>query len=222
MGRVTPGVTREDLPSLPAPLRRPAAVAVAAAALVLTVLAVRYAGNATAGRLDVRAESVVDAVAPHRFWALEVLTSLGNPLPVGVLAVLLSVVALVLKRRRLALLAIAGPVLTGLATSALKPLVGRLIQGGLAYPSGHTGAATALGLVAALLLVSVVRPGRTAGIAILMGGACLAGGVMAVTLIVRGWHYPTDTVGGFCTAVVVVLGSALLIERVAGRPSART
>jgi undecaprenyl-diphosphatase len=38
---------------------------------------------------------------------------------------------------------------------------------------------------------------------------------MAVALIVRDWHYPTDTIGGFCTAVAVVLGTALLIDRAA-------
>ena len=34
-------------------------------------------------------------------------------------------------------------------------------------------------------------------------------------------HYPTDTLGGFCTAVVVVCGCALLLDRLAARSRAR-
>ncbi len=33
-------------------------------------------------------------------------------------------------------------------------------------------------------------------------------------MIATNAHYPTDTVGGFCTAVVAVLGTALLLDRV--------
>ena len=36
---------------------------------------------------------------------------------------------------------------------------------------------------------------------------------MAVAVTVVNYHYPTDAVGGFCTAVSVVLGLALLLER---------
>jgi membrane-associated phospholipid phosphatase len=35
---------------------------------------------------------------------------------------------------------------------------------------------------------------------------------MAFALVASRDHYPTDTVGGFCIAVGVVLASALLIE----------
>lgn len=192
--------------------------AVAGAMLVFCVLAARYKGSSTAGQLDVHAESAVKTVTPSGGWQLRVLTSLGDPLPVIALAVLLSVMALALGRRRLALLAIVGPGLTGTATIVLKPLIGRVFKGFLAYPSGHTAALTALGLVAALLLVSVLHVGPTAGTALLAAGALLPGGAMAVAVIAYDWHYATDTVGGFCTAVAVVLGSALLIERVADRP----
>jgi membrane-associated phospholipid phosphatase len=36
-----------------------------------------------------------------------------------------------------------------------------------------------------------------------------------VALVASNAHYPTDTMGGFCTAVVVVCGGALLLDRVA-------
>jgi membrane-associated phospholipid phosphatase len=196
------------------PLHRPAAVATVAATAVLAVLAVRYASGASPRWLDVRAESVVAAVAGDgRLWRL--LPSLGNPPQVAVVATVLAAVAHVLRRHRLALLAIIGPGLTGAATTVLKPLVGRILKGDFVYPSGHAGAATALGLVTALLLVNVLQLGRKSAALIIAAGGFIFGGAMSTALVVCGWHYPTDTVGGFCTAVAVVLGSARLIDRVA-------
>jgi membrane-associated phospholipid phosphatase len=200
--------------SLPASLRRAAVVAVGWATLVLAVLAVRYAGGTSPRWFDVRADSVVDATLGGYDRPWRVLVSLGGPLQVGFVATVLAAVALVLGRHRLALLAIAGPGLTGVVTSVLKPLVGRLLRGDFAFPSGQAGGATAFGLVAALLLISVLHVGRTSAALILAAGAVLTGGAMALALIVRDWHYPTDTIGGFCTAVAVVLGTALLIDRV--------
>jgi undecaprenyl-diphosphatase len=106
-----------------------------------------------------------------------------------------------------------GPGLTGVATTTLKPLVGRTIDGGLAFPSGHTGGATALGVVAALLLITVLRPATGTSALLLSAGALVSGGAMALALVSDRVHYPTDTVGGFCVAVAVVLASALVIER---------
>lgn len=40
-------------------------------------------------------------------------------------------------------------------------------------------------------------------------------------MIVRGVHYPTDTVGGFCAAVFLVLATAVVIDRAAERSHAR-
>jgi membrane-associated phospholipid phosphatase len=200
--------------SLPASLRRAAAVATVWATLVLVVLAMRYAGGTSPRWFDIRAGSLVDATLGGYDRGWRVLVNFGGPLQVGLLATVLAAVALALGRHRLALLAIAGPGLTGLVTSALKPLVGRLLRGDFAFPSGQAGGATAFGLVAALLLISVLQVGRTSAALILAAGAVLAGGAMALALIVRDWHYPTDTIGGFCTAVAVVLGTALLIDRV--------
>jgi undecaprenyl-diphosphatase len=56
---------------------------------------------------------------------------------------------------------------------------------------------------------------RVSAALIIAAGALLPGGAVSIALIVRGWHYPTDTIGGFCTAVAVVLGSGLLIDHVA-------
>jgi membrane-associated phospholipid phosphatase len=181
------------------------------AVLVFGVLAERYGGEASARWLDRRVQSLVDASGPARSLA-DLVILFGGELSVVVLAVLLSVLALALGHRRLAVLAIVGPGLTGLATVLLKPLIGRTFNGEFAFPSGHAGGATALGIVAALLLIAVLRTALRTSAALLAAGAVLSGGTMAVALVASRDHYPTDTIGGFFIAVAVVLTSALIIE----------
>jgi membrane-associated phospholipid phosphatase len=200
---------------LPPGLRTPAASASVLALLVFGFFAARYADDSSAGRLDRRVQGLVrngpslpDAVV---FF--------GNPITVAVLAVLLAGFALALGHRRLAVLAVVGPGLTGLATTALKPLIGRTIDGGLAFPSGHTGGATALGVVAALLLIAVLRTATGTSALLIAAGALVSGGAMALALVSDHIHYATDTVGGFCVAVAVVLTCALVIERLPGATS---
>jgi membrane-associated phospholipid phosphatase len=196
---------------LPAPLRRPAGGVAVVAVLVFAVLAARYGGEASARWLDHRMQSLVGASGPARSIS-EAVILFGERISVVVLAVLLSGLALALGHRRLAVLAIVGPGLTGLATELLKPLIGRTFNGDFAFPSGHAGGATALGIVAALLLIGALRPESRTSAALLAAGAVLSGGMMAFALVASRDHYPTDTIGGFCIAVGVVLASALLIE----------
>jgi membrane-associated phospholipid phosphatase len=204
---------------VPSPVRRPVAVLVTVAAATFAVLAVRYAGTSSAGGVDVRVDAVVDALG-HQ-WLVRHVTALGSPPLVAALACALAVVCLLLGRRRLALLAVIGPGLTGLATTICKPLLGRTIDGGLAFPSGHTGGATSLGLIMALLLISLLRPGRGGALAILAAGGLVVGGGVGAAMVASNVHYPTDTLGGFCTAVVMVCGSALLLDRLPSRQPPR-
>jgi membrane-associated phospholipid phosphatase len=210
---ITSGGVSEQSAVLPRSLRRPAAVAVTLAALGFVVLAAHYAGGSTAGRFDTHIEGMVGALTPGKNRVLSAVVILGNPLPVATATLALSGICLMLGRYRLALLAVVGPGLTGVATTLFKPLIGRTLEGGFIYPSGHAGAATALGLIAALLLVNVLRPGPWVSAALLTAGAALTGGAMAVALVAGGFHYPTDTAGGFCMAIAVVVGTALLLER---------
>jgi undecaprenyl-diphosphatase len=199
---------------VPGPLRRPLALTVLAAVILFAVLAARYAGTSTAGRIDTQVDAAVDPLEAHP-WIVEHAKDLGSPLAVVVLAFLLSVACMLLGRRRLAVLAIAGPGLTGVCTTLLKPVLGRTIDGGFAFPSGHTGGATSLGIVVALLTISLLRPGRNGALAILATSAVVAGGGVGTAMIALNAHYPTDTIGGFCTAIVVVCGGALLLDRLA-------
>ena len=207
--------SRPEPEILPPGLRAPAAAVSVLALLVFGVFAARYADDSSAGRLDRRLEGLV-APSGRGLSLPELVIAVGNPVTVVVLAFLLGGLALALGHRRLAVLAIAGPGLTGVATTTLKPIVGRTIDGGLAFPSGHTGGATALGVVAALLLITVLRPATGTSALLLSAGALVSGGAMALALVSHRVHYPTDTVGGFCVAVAVVLASALAIERLPG------
>lgn len=201
---------------VPGPLRRPVASAVVVAALVFVVLAVRYAGTSAAGAVDVRVDTVIDPLGAAHRWLVHHAVLLGAPPSVVVLAVTLSAVCLCLGRYRLAVLSVAGPGLTGLCTTLLKPALGRTIDGGFAFPSGHTGGATSLGLVAALLVINLTRPRNGSALAILAAGAVVVGGGVGAAMVAVNAHYPTDTVGGFCAAVVMVCGGALVLDRVAG------
>jgi membrane-associated phospholipid phosphatase len=201
--------------ALPDGLRRPAMAVVGVAIAVFGVLAARYAGDRRAGRVDWHAENVVDSLGGAHSWVFGRLTTFGSPPFVVIAAVVLAGVCLALGRRRLAVLAIVGPGLTGLATTFLKPTIGRTIEGGFAFPSGHTGGATSIALVVALLLVSLLKPGRRLSMALVGTVTLVAGGTIGASMVVVGSHYPTDTLGGFCAAVAIVLSCALLLERLA-------
>jgi membrane-associated phospholipid phosphatase len=190
----------------------------AVAASMFAMFAHRYRGGSSARWLDNEVQAFVGPARPGRsLW--DVVIGFGHAHSVLMLALLLGGVALVLGHRRIAILAIVGPGLTGVATTLLKPVVGRTMEGTFAYPSGHAGGATALGIVAALLLVAVLRTANGTSAVLLAGGTLLSGGTMALALVADEDHYPTDTFGGFCVAVAVVLACALAIERWAERTS---
>jgi membrane-associated phospholipid phosphatase len=197
---------------LPAELRAPAGVVAGLAGGVVGVLGVRYAGDNAAGRVDGHLDRALDALPGQRLASLVIV--FGNPAFVATAAVSLSLFCLVRRRFRMAALAIGGPGLTGLLTTFGKPVVDRTIgyEDGLAFPSGHTGGATSLALVAALLLAAALglRPAATAALA----GACavVAGGSVGTGMVVTGSHYPTDVIGGFCAATAAVLALALVLD----------
>ena len=183
------------------------------AAGAFAVLVARFAGT---GPDDV---SQVDrAFMRPRFHGrsvLEALTWIGAPETVVAVAVLAAAVAFWRGRRRLAAITLIGPGLTGAATTLLKPVIDRTITDGeLAFPSGHTAGAAALGLVAAIALIGVLRP-RPVGAVALLAASVVPAAIAGTGMVLLGAHYVTDVVGGYATAVMVVLGSALVIDAVA-------
>jgi undecaprenyl-diphosphatase len=65
------------------------------------------------------------------------------------------------------------------------------------------------------LLSDLLMLGRAAATALVLGLALVGGGLMAYAQIDLTAHYPTDTIGGFGCALLVVPATALLVDRLA-------
>lgn len=184
--------------------RRWAVTMVVVSVVVGGVFAQRYEGTSQPGRIDVEVADVL------RGWpvALRVVVSLGDPGPLVLLVLVVALWAAWLGRG--ALIAVVAPVCAVLTTAVvLKPLVGRTLGEGLAYPSTHM---TGVGSV--LVVIGVLVASHQRWPALARWAAYLAlltlGAVKAGTLSALGLHYATDTVGGVCVAVGVVLAVALV------------
>ncbi|WP_424852021.1 phosphatase PAP2 family protein [Streptomyces sp. SAI-170] len=212
-GRPTP-------PVLPPSLRAPLGLIAVPATLVVVVLGVMYAGHGEPGRVDrwIK-EPTADSVGPP--WRRVALGTdfLGEPVGAAVLVAGVVMGCLLLRRPRAGVFVVAGPGLSVGATTLLKHLVGRTIHGddNLSYPSGHTAFATALALVVALLATGRLGLGRTAGTLLVLGTAVAAGAAMGWAQVALGAHYPTDALGGWCTALALVPVTAWLVDRAAPR-----
>ncbi|MFG3041952.1 phosphatase PAP2 family protein [Streptomyces sp. NPDC048330] len=135
---------------------------------------------------------------------------LGEPVGAVVLVVAAALGLLVARRPRGVVVLVVGVGVAVGATKVLKSVVGRTIHdGSLSYPSGHTAFLTAFALV-----VAVVVGARPAGV---WAAGIVAGGVMGWAQVLLDAHYPTDVVGGWCTAVAVVPVVAWAVDRVADR-----
>ncbi|MFF4901402.1 phosphatase PAP2 family protein [Streptomyces sp. NPDC001068] len=206
----------------PPPLRASLALIGAFAALLVAVLGVRYDGHGASGRVDswIFPPTADSVRGPWRHVALA-LDFLGEPMG-SVLLISIGVAGcLLLRRPRAAVFVAVGAGLTVTATTLLKHLVGRTIHGdgNLSYPSGHTAFLTALALVTALLAAGRLGLGGTAGTSLVVAAALAAGAAMGWAEVVLGAHYPTDALGGWCTALAVVPATARVVDRTADRMS---
>ncbi|MFI1398580.1 phosphatase PAP2 family protein [Streptomyces sp. NPDC020681] len=205
---------------LPPSLRARLVLIAALATLVVVVLGVLYAGHSEPGTVDrwiIR--PTADSVRPP--WRNVALATdfWGEPAGAAMLVVAAVTGCLLLRRPRAAVLIVAGTGLTVGTTTLLKSLVGRTIHGAdnLSYPSGHTAFATALALVVALLATGRLGLGRTAGTSIVLAAALVAGAAMGWAQVALGAHYPTDVLGGWCTALAVTPATSWLVDQAADR-----
>lgn len=200
---------------MPQTLRRPAVVVASAASLVFVGMAVSYVGDGTGTWLDTRIRFLVEEYGPPHLAVTALVVAVGEPIPVIVAAALLAVVNLARRQRLLAVLAVLGPALIAAATAALKVLIGRTIEGNLAFPSGHTAAVTALGLIGALTYLGGRNESALTAVLVAAAVTITAGSVMAVALILDEIHYPTDTIGGAALGLAVTLWLAFASDHAA-------
>ncbi|MFF8574149.1 phosphatase PAP2 family protein [Streptomyces sp. NPDC015408] len=194
----------------------------ALAALVAVALGIRYGGADGPGAVDARVGAAADGAGAS--WRNVALATdfLGEPGGAAMLVGAAAAVALLLRWPRAALFVVAGPGLAVVATKLLKPLVGRTIHDGhLSYPSGHTAFLTAFALAVALLVTGRLRPGGAAGPSLVLATATAAGAAMGWAQVTLGAHYPTDALGGWCTALAVTPATAWLVDRTAARQAGR-
>jgi hypothetical protein len=134
----------------------------ASCAILVVVLGVLFAHEATEDRLDHAIDSpVITWFGGHRGLG-EWLIVPGSPLPAGILTGAIVAACLIAGRLNGAALA-AASILTadGLSDGLLKPLVHRTYLGALTYPSGHTTAVFALAATVTVLLLA--PPQRLSG-----------------------------------------------------------
>ena len=189
---------------------------------LIALLGILFAHQDQPGRLDASVDNWIQSGLGGHPGALSVLAGLGGPLPVTVVTAALVLACLTTRRARGALLAvIAVPAAAGMTEFVIKPLVDRTRYDTLSFPSGHTTGISAVATVTVVLLIGPLRPPLPTMLRVPLAclGAMLAEAV-AISLVAVGVHYFTDTVAGSAVGVSVVLVTALILDRLAGRPQA--
>jgi membrane-associated phospholipid phosphatase len=165
-----------------------------------------------------------DAAMLHGFVGLDrpgvrfegnVLAHLCDTLPYACAGVVCIGVALARGRGWLAVAVTSLLVLTGATTQALKHLLAQSraenwlsVQiDATSWPSGHSTAAMTLALCAVLVAPPMLR------LATALLGVAFAVGV-GYAVLVLGWHYPSDVLGGFLVAGLWTSLAVALLQRV--------
>ena len=218
---VTTSVTSEVLaaephayrPLLAARLRRAAIIVILLAIVLLTLLALRYAHQQAAGRLDRTLDIYLRTQLRQEQSLTRALISLADPPHAAMLVAALAGAA-ALARRWSGVMLVLGGTLTAVVISEgiLKPLTGRLRYGHLTFPSGHTTAMAAIAITTAILVTGAQWP-RSVVLRLCASLAAIIVAVgVAIALVAQHVHYVTDTIAGWCVAVAVVLALALALD----------
>jgi membrane-associated phospholipid phosphatase len=162
----------------------------------------------------------LDRPGVHR--AIWFVAHLCDTLPYACAGLLCIAMALA-RRRGWRALAVAGLLaVTGVTTQALKhalaqPRIEHWLPEQVAtnsWPSGHSTAAMTLALCAIL-----VAPPALRGVAAMLGGAFAVG--VGYAVLVLGWHYPSDVLGGFLVAGLWTSLAVAVLHRVEAPEPAR-
>jgi undecaprenyl-diphosphatase len=154
---------------------------------------------------DARTESAAHRAAVAHDWLADtasVLTWLGGPAVLEVIAACLAVLLLITGRRRTALylaICIAGAytlsTLGKVTVDRARPVFDEplSVARGASFPSGHATGSAAFYLALAVVLLPLVPPGRRW---LLYAMALVVPLIVAATRILLGVHYPTDVTAG--------------------------
>jgi membrane-associated phospholipid phosphatase len=184
-----------------------AGAAVCAAALAFLAYSVYSTGPIE--RLDLRIYLHFEFVPYPTIFPAETLVHLGDLIPLLAFVAVLIGIGRHFRRRRETVAALAVIVGANLSTQLLKIALesprpagaaghaswAHLLPSDNAFPSGHTTAAASVAIAA--LFVVPARHRMTAAVA-----GILLTGAMAVSVVVLGWHYPTDAVGAILVAAI--------------------
>jgi len=150
------------------------------------------------------------------------LLHLLDPLPFILWGLVLVAIALLRRRPRVAVAVALVLSLAPLTAETLKPLLAHPhVQIGLthihaaSWPSGHSTAALALVLCAALVAPARLRP-------LVLGLGVAFAAAVGCSLLILAWHMPSDVVGGYLVALLwMALAVAGLRATDRRRPAAR-
>ncbi len=213
------------------PAAHPPKTAAALTAVLLTVFAALglLAHHVVAG--SAFDHGVLEAMVAHRSatltsWAV-VVTNLGSPVGVAVLAVAVAALAWrALRSPWPALLFIATPVAAAAISTTTKVIAGAhrppaalqlVTETDPAFPSGHVTATVAL--LATLTVVVGHHTGRVARVA-LIAVTSLAAAAVGLTRLYLGVHWATDVLGGLLLGAAAALIAHLLYQRILRRDGA--
>lgn len=195
-------------------------MAAASAAAVVVFLTLAVVPWPALRNLDAAAPAAGHAWLTHATAArvvARVVTDLGSPVAVNVIAAIAVIILLVVRRWRAAVL-IAIARLGELATvSLLKVAVHRprpdllpqlTSAAGTSFPSGHAGGSAAVyGAVAIVVGASLGAAARRR----LLVGVAVWVTLIAASRVLLGVHYPTDVMGGIAAGVLWVALAVALI-----------
>jgi len=199
-------------PLLSAQARRPAAIALGCAVLILAGGAVLVHDQYT-DPLDRRIGPWATARLGGHGTALHLVSDLGQKFAVIVMIAVICLACLAARRLNGAVLAAVGASAASVATEeVLKPLAEHLyVYAG--YPSGHTTSFFALIMTVAVLLSGLPASRAKATIQIvIIATAVLIGCAISLAVVALGDHHFIDTVGGAAVGIVVVLTVTFVLD----------
>jgi undecaprenyl-diphosphatase len=182
--------------------------------------------NATLVRFDIAADRTVHAsVTPAGTAAMQWVSRIGSPVTVTIVAVFGALELLRRARPRLLIIWIAAIGGASLLDRTLKTLVhrsrplfaGDALRGTFSFPSGHammslTGSAM---LVYVLIVIGSLPAGRRRS-AVIVGGSLFVG-LVGISRVYLGAHYPSDVLGGWTAAAAWVAACVAVSEVWRGR-----